>query len=526
MANALSGTAGSVVYTSGGTALVGSIKEWSLALSHNPVETTAFNEDWQTYIPSIRGATGSFSGNYDASDTVQNNLRSAMFGGSAISLQMYVGSVSYFNAGTVYLTGNNPAVSDDGIVETAFDFTVSGPLTFISWLFADEFTTSVVAGSVNGTNAEPGTGTRLVSDSASVMSITGGALTVAAGTAPLYVSSLAIARVAGRVFLFSLNVGISRVIIGVVNSSGVTTGTVNAARRGTFEWNGTSLGVITSNSPTITVATVVLGTTYKFAILIRATGQMYFIKGGAFSAWTLLYIDTSNTDASLFPYSYQVGTTATYAIDYIHVPVTIWLPTPFVSDGFSTSFATPTDGDGHAEGVAGGIGSGGDGVTWTAQVGTWATAGGKLGATALSGGIAIATVPTGSADVLADIKVTRSAGQGGGLLRYTDANNYLYYNHDGTNAFLKQVLAGSTTTLITGAATYSANAVIRADVSGVNGRLYYNNALIGSTSSINAALTATTHGVYVTDVTANVTLDDLVIYAKGTNNEYAVLDMF
>ena len=526
MANALSGTAGSVVYTSGGTALVGSIKEWSMSLSHSPVETTAFNEDWSTFIPSIRGATGSFSGNYDASDTVQNSLRAAMFGGSAISLQMAIGSVSYFNAGTAYLTGNNPAVSNDGIVETAFDFTVSGPLSFISWLFDDEFTTSVAAGSVNGTNAEPGAGTRLVIDSANIMSITGGALTVAAGTAPLYVSSLAVSRAAGRIFLFSLNVGISRVLIGAVNSSGVNLATVLAARRGTLEWNGTSLGVITSNSPTIVVATVALGTTYRFVILTRATGQMYFIKGGAFTTWTLLYIDASNTDAALYPYSHQVGTTATYAIAYIHVPVTIWLPSPMISDGFSTSFALPTDGLGHAEGIAGGMGSGGANVAWTAQVGTWATSGGKLGATALTGGIAIATVPSASADVLADIKVTRSAGQGGGLLRYTDANNYLYYNHDGTNAFLKQVLAGSTTTLITGAATYSDNAVIRADVSGVNGRLYCNNSLVGSTSSINAALTSTTHGVYATDVTANVTLDDLVIYAKGTSGEHVVLDMF
>ena len=77
MGNAHSGTAGSVVYMTGGTALVGAIGEWSLSLSHSPVETTTFGEGWQNYIPSIRGFTGSFSGNFDQSDTQQTALRNA-----------------------------------------------------------------------------------------------------------------------------------------------------------------------------------------------------------------------------------------------------------------------------------------------------------------------------------------------------------------------------------------------------------------------------------------------------------------
>lgn len=131
MANALSGTAGSVAYMTGGTAKVGSIAEWSLDLSHSPVETTAFGDQWQEYIPSIRNATGSFSGNFYDGDSAQASLVSAMLGGSAVAFRLYVGTAKYFNIGTAYLTGHGPSISNDGKAETSFDFQVSGPVTFV-----------------------------------------------------------------------------------------------------------------------------------------------------------------------------------------------------------------------------------------------------------------------------------------------------------------------------------------------------------------------------------------------------------
>lgn len=127
---ALSGTAGSVVYTTGGTTAAGEIAEWSLDLSHAPVETTAFGDTWERYVPSIRGATGSFAGNFDNSDTVQTNLRNAMLGGSALSLRCYVNGSNYFSIGTAYLTGMSPSISVDGKADVSYDFQVSGPVTF------------------------------------------------------------------------------------------------------------------------------------------------------------------------------------------------------------------------------------------------------------------------------------------------------------------------------------------------------------------------------------------------------------
>jgi hypothetical protein len=52
------------------------------------------------------------------------------------------------------------------------------------------------------------------------------------------------------------------------------------------------------------------------------------------------------------------------------------LPSPLASDGFSVSGTT--DGKGHAEGVAGGIGEGGGGLAWQSGGSTWSVSEGKM----------------------------------------------------------------------------------------------------------------------------------------------------
>ena len=124
---ALSGTAGSVVYATSATG----ISEWSLDLSHSPVETTAFGNDWQAYVPSIRGATGSFSGNFDYAVAAQLNAGTALLAGTAFALKLYLDGTKYFNIATVYVTGWSPSISQSGKADVSFDFTVSGAVTFV-----------------------------------------------------------------------------------------------------------------------------------------------------------------------------------------------------------------------------------------------------------------------------------------------------------------------------------------------------------------------------------------------------------
>ncbi len=126
---ALSGTAGSVVYTTGGDTTVGNISEWSLDLSHSPVEVTAFGDDWQLYVPSIRGATGSFSGNFDHADTPQTDLLDDVLDGTAFGLRLYMDASKYFLIGTAYITGMSPSTSQAGKSDISFDFQVSDAVT-------------------------------------------------------------------------------------------------------------------------------------------------------------------------------------------------------------------------------------------------------------------------------------------------------------------------------------------------------------------------------------------------------------
>jgi len=115
----------------GGTTTVGEVMEWSLDLSHSPVDTTAFGDSWAEYIPSIRNATGSFSGHYDTGDAVQTNLTNSMLGGSALALRLYVTAAKYYNVPVAYLTGEGISISYDGKAEASFDFQVSGAVTLV-----------------------------------------------------------------------------------------------------------------------------------------------------------------------------------------------------------------------------------------------------------------------------------------------------------------------------------------------------------------------------------------------------------
>lgn len=392
----------------------------------------------------------------------------------------------------------------------------------LTYLVKDEFTTDLGTGSVHLTGPTPGPGgPRTVIDVESKLSISSGKQSVSGGKATpvlgdpgLWYPSLP--RAPGRIALYDFTVS----TFGFGPQMGwdsSQTGSISC--NGIYPSTSVALRVFEGGGDSAVAAAYVVGTNYKIVVVLRAAGAMYFVKGGAFTNWTLIWTSTTNSTAAVF--ACMVNHSSVYTNDFIRVPATLWLPVPTASDGFASSFGT-TDGLGHAE--ATGVGSGGSGITWTQQVGTWTVSSAKAAAASLSGGNAFATVPGVTADVLCDIKVTRSAGVAGLVLRWGDSSNYIIAYHDGTNAKLDQVVAGVPVNKISAAATYSAGAVLRVDLTGTNGRLYYNSVLVGSTTSISALLTGTAHGVYSTD-TGN-QQDDFVLRPKGTSNEYSTLDNY
>lgn len=125
-----SGTAGSVVVVSGGTTVVGEIREWTATVEQNLPETTAFGDSWREYTPGLRGVTGSFQGWTDGADATQTTLRSMIIGGSAAtSLRLYDGTAKYLS-GSAFVASWEPAQSVDGVATVSFNFTGTGAWTY------------------------------------------------------------------------------------------------------------------------------------------------------------------------------------------------------------------------------------------------------------------------------------------------------------------------------------------------------------------------------------------------------------
>ena len=77
--------------------------------------------------------------------------------------------------------------------------------------------------------------------------------------------------------------------------------------------------------------------------------------------------------------------------------------------------------------------------------------------------------------------------------------------------------------MISAETAFSANAELRVIKDGTTYRLYYNDTLIGTATISDASIINNTrHGLFSTDVKN--TLDNFTLYARGTGNEYNILN--
>lgn len=253
----------------------------------------------------------------------------------------------------------------------------------VNYLIRDDFTSDVAAGSVNGTNAEPGPGQRDTYDTGSKLVISGGVLTIANSTGSQDPTQIynAVARRAGRILLTTIT-------------------TISTGNHGRIGWSTDALdGTILDSGlrfvNTSSIATQIAGsagpevgsfaanTFYEVAIILRAAGFAGLVRGGIYPNWTLFWLSDAVTTTPMFPGGQVIGAGRGFTSHYMHVPAQLWLPVPLISDGFSLS--GESDGLGHAEGVAGSTaGQGGDAVAWTGAA--WTVSGGKASNTPVTGG--------------------------------------------------------------------------------------------------------------------------------------------
>jgi ribosomal protein S4E len=214
-----------------------------------------------------------------------------------------------------------------GSAATLLDNAAAG--TASTYLLNDEFTTDDTAPLDYSTRTAEPTGTLTITDTAKVLSVAGGALVSSAKTGdnnPNLQSVTQFARLAGRAFVSTVTDNTFRQRHGFYTTAALDSFTQVAI----FDFTSIYLG--TTNIDT--TFTAVNGTKYSYAIVLRTSGAFYFVKGGTYTSWMLVWVDTTQTTATLTLGLSVVGASTLLNVDMARV---LDLPAPYTdSYGLAT----------------------------------------------------------------------------------------------------------------------------------------------------------------------------------------------
>ena len=128
---AVAGKNGKVVIGEASTKKVVGIKNWSLELSLDTLETTALGDDWKNYITGLKEWSASSEGDYEVPVDAdgQQALQDAFLNGTTVTVKLYVDGTNYYQ-GEAYI--NSLSIEDpvDDVVSISIEFTGTGALTF------------------------------------------------------------------------------------------------------------------------------------------------------------------------------------------------------------------------------------------------------------------------------------------------------------------------------------------------------------------------------------------------------------
>lgn len=393
----------------------------------------------------------------------------------------------------------------------------AGKTLNIIYALDDQFTDTVPAGSANGTQATPTGGIRTVTDTNNKISIGSGFFNFATGSVAndgIWYSSYI--RTVGKVLAGELigtnsqyyfgwdtnQVGAPATSLGFVSGSVMRFGTV-----------------LTVGTPPAASALT------KVWIILRSSGGYGFIQEAtAYPQIELVWAGESFGNSPMYPCCVGVQTTTVFQMDNVRVPDTeLYLPYMLAYDTFTRASLGSTE-------TSGPDGQGVPSLPWTSNVGTAGISSNQIKASALAGGVCIATVEGGIPDVHCILNLTRGTDTVGIVTNYADANNFIYAIHNGTNASLHKVVGGVDSALINSAAAYSAGKRIyvktRISSGSLLARLFYNDAAVGTEQTIaDAALVAATkHGFYATDTDS--VGDAFHLYPTGQEGHFSALSRF
>ncbi len=126
---AIAGKQGKLVI--GDNKVVG-IKNWSLELSIDNLETTALGDDWKNFITGLKEWAASSEGDYSVTvdKTGQELLQSAFLSGDDVTVKLYVDATNFYT-GKAIVTSLSVEDPVDDVVSISIELTGNGELAFI-----------------------------------------------------------------------------------------------------------------------------------------------------------------------------------------------------------------------------------------------------------------------------------------------------------------------------------------------------------------------------------------------------------
>lgn len=128
---AIAGKAGKLSIGTETPVTVVGIKNWSLDLSLDTLETTALGEDWKSYIAGLKEWTASAEGDFNihTDQEGQAALQAAFLNGTAVDAQFYVDNTHYYGGKAIIssLSVEDPV---DDVVSISIEFTGNGLISF------------------------------------------------------------------------------------------------------------------------------------------------------------------------------------------------------------------------------------------------------------------------------------------------------------------------------------------------------------------------------------------------------------
>lgn len=395
----------------------------------------------------------------------------------------------------------------------------------ITWLLRDDFTDTRAAGSVDGTPATPGPGTRSVLDTGNHLFVGGGLLdtdgTCVSTSDPSNSYDDIIARTAGRFVVMkcntsAVNYGPMIYLTDVINSYG-------SEKNGYYFRN--SLGIYKFDAGGLFAVGLSTASTFYYGIIVlRSAGAYLLIKGGSqYSNWTLLWYSSGTNNATLYlTASFTLTSSTDKEVDFLRIPDETWLPTPLAYDTFTAANGTSLDA--HNSDTSGPDSQTTPSESWTEESGDWDIQSNR----ANPDGAGIATVDVSKADVLVDCTVNGgAAGQPAICLRIADTANYWYLQADRANNQFELHEYNATVDTVRASAAVTFNDSTDYDLRGIcdgqtiNGFANGANKISYGSAALNE--NETEHGLYSDNTACE--FDDFLVFDRG-GGAYSDLDTY